>query len=82
MATATVAVFTVVADATRETLRTWINRVRGVLAMPRRSRATANADRVRSPTFSEPTMTEFVIRGLKNDEFEGQHSLDRSSGSD
>lgn len=37
MATATVTVFTVAADATRETLRTWITRVRGVLVTDRGS---------------------------------------------
>lgn len=35
MATATVTVFTIAADATRETLRTWITRVRGVLITDR-----------------------------------------------
>lgn len=35
MATATVTVFTIAADATRETLRTWITRVRGVLVTDR-----------------------------------------------
>jgi len=37
MATATVTVFAVAADATRETLRTWITRVRGVLVTDRGS---------------------------------------------
>ena len=37
MATAAVTVFTVAADATRETLRTWITRVRGVLVTDRGS---------------------------------------------
>jgi len=35
MATATVTVFTIAADATRDTLRTWITRVRGVLVTDR-----------------------------------------------
>jgi transposase len=35
MATATVTVFTIACDATRETLRTWIDRVRGVLVTDR-----------------------------------------------